>query len=482
MPGKDDEPLQDDFAVEVTDIDESGKALNGHSHAVTSSQAPDSSLRPRLARHRRIAGLVVTAGVVVLAALIILGSTASVRTFVIDHLVPPPATATPVLGPGADLFYIQGDPLWGHALIDGHALARLPIIGVDPPLRLSRGQHVVTWQAPPFLPLTCVVSVPADFATDTCDDSGTARVGSELFAAIITFSESLDTLSSTQRAALIRAVQQGLDTQQSSDIVRPGELYVFSTACGNESTPVPACYRTAKQPLRAVLSFHLDTDAAANAPCNSPQTPCAFSFQNCHLFCPGAATRAPFSPAPQVKAWDVAAPVRPAWNFTTLDGRVVAQNQSDNTLWDYATGNPVDEYLIELQITWDSRGWHVVIPSLAETSASIFGAPKITCAAAQNEVGFLGDAKYNNTFISPQWNFVPDPTLATGCLVVTNLAESAGTPTSASSPSSEVAICLHRFGVLLAANALAHRLWPYLPLADAYEQGLAQELAQRAGY
>jgi len=31
--------------------------------------------------------------------------------------------------------------------------------------------------------------------------------------------------------------------------------------------------------------------------------------------------------------------------------------------------------------------------------------------------------------------------------------------------------------VLLAANALAHRYWPDLPVADAYEQQLAQQMA-----
>jgi hypothetical protein len=35
---------------------------------------------------------------------------------------------------------------------------------------------------------------------------------------------------------------------------------------------------------------------------------------------------------------------------------------------------------------------------------------------------------------------------------------------------------LFRFGVVLAANTVAHQLWPYLPVADAYEQGIAQRL------
>jgi hypothetical protein len=47
--------------------------------------------------------------------------------------------------------------------------------------------------------------------------------------------------------------------------------------------------------------------------------------------------------------------------------------------------------------------------------------------------------------------------------------------TSPASPSL-VAYCLHRFGVLLAANDLAHQQWPYLPVANAREKQLTQRL------
>lgn len=35
---------------------------------------------------------------------------------------------------------------------------------------------------------------------------------------------------------------------------------------------------------------------------------------------------------------------------------------------------------------------------------------------------------------------------------------------------------LYRFGVLLAANDLAHRYFPSLPIADTYEQTSAQQI------
>lgn len=37
-------------------------------------------------------------------------------------------------------------------------------------------------------------------------------------------------------------------------------------------------------------------------------------------------------------------------------------------------------------------------------------------------------------------------------------------------------LVLHRFGVALAANAAAHRYWPWLPVADPHEQETAQTL------
>lgn len=45
-----------------------------------------------------------------------------------------------------------------------------------------------------------------------------------------------------------------------------------------------------------------------------------------------------------------------------------------------------------------------------------------------------------------------------------------------------VAYCLHRFGVLLAANDAAGRAWLYRPRADAYEQGLARQLARLVNF
>ena len=75
--------------------------------------------------------------------------------------------------------------------------------------------------------------------------------------------------------------------------------------------------------------------------------------------------------------------------------------------------------------------------------------------------------------VEPQ--LVPGPTTASGCLLKFALYSGQNTeltPTAAPLP---VAYVIQRFGVLLAVNSTAHNLWPFLPVADAYVQQLAQQ-------
>jgi hypothetical protein len=39
-----------------------------------------------------------------------------------------------------------------------------------------------------------------------------------------------------------------------------------------------------------------------------------------------------------------------------------------------------------------------------------------------------------------------------------------------------VAYCLHRFGVFIAVNDVAHKYWPNMPQADTYEVQLTHQL------
>lgn len=464
------EQTEDDFAVDITDIDKSGDNASD-TRMPLSAKLPDVSLEPRLSLHQRRQQLIITGGVVVLAVLLILGSSASVRDLVSSIFIRPTPTPLPMITPGSDLFYVQGNPTWGQLFIDEHVIAHLPRISIDQPLRLLRGRHVLLWRAEPFLSLSCTVSVPARYATDTCSYNESVQLDSGLSAWIITFSVSLASLPAEQHAALVRAVQAALDAQQTSDTVQPGELYALSPN-DPECRPAPGeplCYATARQPLKATLSFQLDANDASDETCIDPEPSCTFSHQNCHLFCSGFE-----SSSSAVPEWDVLAPVRSLWKFATLDGRVLARNISD-ILGDYATGQVIGESLVPLGITWDSLGWHVSVSYDASAQNSGFFDP--VCAAAQDEVQSFEPPAVAGEPVYLQWQFVPGPVPAAGCVALGTPKENAFTTATSTISHSELAYCLHRFGVNLAANEVAQRYWPYLPVADAGEQRLAQQLA-----
>ncbi|MDQ2716147.1 MAG: hypothetical protein M3Z08_14670 [Chloroflexota bacterium] len=168
-------------------------------------------------------------------------------------------------------------------------------------------------------------------------------------------------------------------------------------------------------------------------------------------------------------AWNVIAPVRDLFTFTLPDGHAVVQDVPDN---------PSEESLVPLQITWDRAGWHVSL-QLGSTQ-SFFGFP--TCQPLALNANLLGDPQITSSLSldSLQFSYAVGPALADGCVAVaTSLSLSGKTPTP--SPSQmQPAYLLYRFGIILAANSTAHRYWPYLPVADTYEQQLAAQVAKTA--
>ncbi len=198
---------QEDFEVEVADLEQVG-----------ATPGPSKSWRsvplPRFSPRQRRLQLTGTTAMVVLAILIILGSTAPVRELAggaLSGLTPPPL---PTFVPGTDLFYIQAGPSWGHLSIDGRAVSHLPAPGVDSPLRLSRGRHTLVWRAYPFSTQRCTLTVPAHPHADTCHYEQARGPVIPAYASIIIFSESLNTLSTSERAALIQAAGAGEEAVQ----------------------------------------------------------------------------------------------------------------------------------------------------------------------------------------------------------------------------------------------------------------------------
>ena len=135
-----------------------------------------------------------------------------------------------------------------------------------------------------------------------------------------------------------------------------------------------------------------------------------------------------------------------------------------------------DEALQELDITWDHQAWRVVVPPNGGVQA--FGFWNSVCAIANSWVNTLDspvDANGNQIYL--QWQFASGEVLAAGCVGVASPVQPVGITPTPTHAAPLLAYCLQRFGILLAANNQAHRIWPFLPFADAYEQHLAQQLA-----
>lgn len=398
-----------------------------------------------------------------MALLIILGSTPAVRNLVARGTALP--TPTPTLPPEDSEFYVQAIPAWGHLVIDGRLLSSAPAPRVAPPLHLSPGHHTLQWRAAPFLTQSCTLSVPPHYASDTCVDNNVIELAGGHYVSIISFEVSLDDLPTLQRIALINVVQAALNSAQSRTMVRPGERYALPPSCSSSQPltgQLSGCFGVAHQPLRATLHFQLDTNAVTNASCASPepQQPCSISTQNCHLFCSGFSS----------SAWNVVVPVRDLFTFTLLDGYIVKQDVPDNLN---------QESLVPLQITWDQAGWHV---SLQLGSAqSFFGFP--TCEPMAMNTNLLGDPQISTpslSLASLQFSYAVGQSLADGCVAVATYNPLSGSTPTSSTAQAQIAALLYRFGIILAANSAAHRYWPYLPVADSYEQQLAAQAAKTA--
>lgn len=413
----------------------------------------------RFSQRQRAMRLVTTVGIVIIVLLILIGNTVSlpnvVRRFVFGPL---PSPTAPLL-PGQNQFYVQGDPTWGKLFIDGRAVGHLPTIGVESPLRFARGQHTLLWRAAPFHDQQCTVSVPLE-PTDTCRFGGSVESNAISFAWVVYFDATLEMLPARQQGALLQVVQQVVNGQGMEEMVRPGEVYADALV----GRPV-----TATKPLHATLHFVVNTSSSSHASCvvfGQVGQPCAELGQDCRQWCSVAQSELSND---ATLGWSVFAVVQAAWTFATLDGRVVERTEQDGY-----DGIAASQHLLPLRITWSHEGWHVVIPDQAHFPVPIDS--NITCATARDEV--QAGSMFNTTQIEgapPTWQYVTGKVSAQGCLAigvphtVASLISSSTPPTSA--------LCLYRFGVYLAANAVAHHLWPSMPTADAYEQGIAQRLS-----
>lgn len=455
------ENQQDEPEIQIIDLNTLPNGSDDIQKAPITTPVPVPTrllLRSRLTPRQRTIRLLITACLFVFALLLVLGNSPAMHISALSFLFP--STPTPSLAPTAtanpnvNQFYIQGMPPWGLLYLDGHSVNVHSDEPIGLPLQISRGHHLFRLLAAPFQPLSCTVSVPIA-PTDTCHYT---RADMQVSGAwMLTFYESLATLPTAKRQALIAATQAVLDEQQSTTTVQPGEQYV--------SLHSPGLVNTAKQPLHATLRFHLLYPAHIDPSClwvdETTNPACATQIRECLLFCPVS----DMAPLPgSAISWLVQAAFQPSFDYTTIDNTLVATNQPDALPDVTAAPN-----LVTLSITWDGTRWHVRIIGPTIAAGNLISCITTENNAAQNLYRHIPKSIGDIIF-----QFVASSTPANGCLLALFLQTNTHVTPSSTTPA---AYFLYRFGLYLAANDMAHLLWPEIPLADTYERTLALQMA-----
>ncbi len=457
----------EDLELEIVDLDNDGpldSESNGHQslfrafsgQRVASPLSGHPPLAPRFTLRQRRLQLVVTIAIVSFLLLVLLDSYSPVRNRVLRAIVPSALSPVATVGMNSNLFYFDASPVWGKLFIDGKLVVHPPTHMDEMPLRLMHGHHLIQWQAQPFVTQLCIVSVPFNIMTDSCHlnqfTQSTRGVGAWLFS----FPASLAQLPQPSFASLTSMVQSVLDAHAPTETVQRGEVYAVHTS--------KVAIQRAQEPLKATLHYQLDIENSLNGVCSTlleASVPCTFNGQACYLFC-----TIPTSSLSRygTKSWYVFATVQATWTYTTMSGKVVAQNQPE-----LLGTTSIYDHLIPLRITWTGRNWNVeLLPSpIASDILLQFNVP---CNTALNTVrSVLLPLSAKQTHSSIDWLYTSAANAATGCLAVATLDQGKVSP-------APIAFFLYRFGVFLAANDIAHKYWPTMPLANDYEQQLAKQL------
>src|SRR6266700_2446272 len=183
--GESEDP-QDEFIVEISNLDDSD-AETPASRAELHTKTYQLFHTPRLTTRQRLLQLSATAAIILVVLVTLVGTYSPARNVIVGTFYHP----TPTLPPGADLFYVETNPPWGHIYIDGKLMSRLPVVGEEAPIQLGRSQHKISWVAEPFEVQNCTVTVPPVIDDNSCHFNRTAATPSGAVAWVISFTPSL---------------------------------------------------------------------------------------------------------------------------------------------------------------------------------------------------------------------------------------------------------------------------------------------------
>ncbi len=443
----------DEFDFEITSLRQpqaATDAVNSDSidHPEHDDHKPAQSgvralLGNRQTRAQRLWRTLIVVTTILLALAFILGANPNIRT-ALDALLHPVTTFSDSTAPGAEQFDFVHVAPWGDLRIDGLTVPQKQVLQRVRAISLAPGAHTLDYSAPPFAPLHCTITVPADTTSDTCPLSNGADDVPTLYHDTVrklNLRASLTDLSPQQLTALIKASSTGLAAASPTTTVAPGEHYL--TAGGTVTN-------TSKLPIQATLLYSLSdslTDAQTHQLFKVEDTPC----QTLCLYVP-LLDQTPLD-------WGVVAHVALSWSYAVPHSAVQGPLTSDLDTMDIA---------VPLHITWQ-HGWHITLLQVTQT---VYGGQVSNpiCVPAYEA---LDSMLANSSFQGSEADTKPASGVE-GCLI--RWREWSG-PSTGPGTYGPPKYLLYRFGVLLAANDDAHHTFPTLPLADASEQALAQQLA-----
>jgi hypothetical protein len=441
----------DEFDFEVTPLEgQSGTEATRKDNAAAHRSRPWTE--QRLNRRQRLLRAGCLSGIVLVALVTLLTVPAANRDSLAALLRGPTPTATAQLVPGYDRFGWVHTVPWGRLVIDRQAgpdVRRTGAIGdVDSQLhatsfRLSRGVHTLEYHADLFPTLRCKVSVPPA-AGDTCPldpDTVDFLFPDAPSTRVLDLGATIERLPAEQIEALARATQEQLTATAATlhGTLQPGDH--FRTASGKVAI--------ATEPMIAEPRFTLTPDTAIAHP--EPDAHCARLCSAADLFSVSGPD-----------TWMLAAPVDLTWRYTTAAGRLVLDNGQSGA---GATRSSTDA---SVEVVWNQGEWQVRLAPLKAPERD-----PVICGAAGHYLDVLQASVETSPNLNFQWAWpYTASTSDLGCLIAgSNTFDDNGTPNG------HISMVFYHNGVMLAANAEAHLLFPQIPLASEHEHVLIQRAA-----
>lgn len=338
---------------------------------------------------------------------------------------------TPTVPPGSDIVLLAHTVPWGELRVDGRKdLARyLGDVQGYHAYRLALGRHALDYMAAPFLTVHCTLSVPRS-ASDTCKMPDSRELANHPIGAVLgalNMGATVLAMDSHVRAKLQTLLEHGSSYPTVS--IQPGTHY--RDQHGNAAI--------AQEPMTVAMSVGVAPPGVDYLINDDGQT--------CGEFCAPSEQNNPL-------AWTLLLSTKLRWTYSQAGAEAFTSTEH------IGRGNDTT------QVRWTGGEWAL------EASLGLIGNP---CFDTPGELALLtAQAIFPFQLDSAEQYSGANP--ADGCLYIFSTQDSPGDNSSAHSH----AEVLFRFGVFLAANDAAQRVFHDLPAASDDERAIAQMIRASA--